>query len=166
MGKTYQELLMIHAAIHPRAGLFAFGLCAVLAFPAFAQVASGGANVEPKSAIQRRATGIDPSGNYQQEVQACRSGKTVQSRETCLEEARNAQAERRRGQLGKEGADYIANAMARCQSLAGDDLEACRARVMGAGSTSGSVGGGGLLRQVETVVTPVTQDAQIEPKTR
>ena len=163
MGKTYQEVLMIHAVTHPRAGLFAFGLCAALALPAFAQVTSGGANAEPKSSIQRRATGIDRSGNYQQEVQACRSGKTAQSRETCLEEARNAQAERRRGQLGKGGDDYTANALARCQSLTGEDLQACRARVMASGSTSGSVAGGGLLRQVETVVPP---GADNEPKTQ
>ncbi len=133
MAKTFQELLVIHTVPHPRVGLFAFGLCAMLAFPAFAQA---------------------QSSTYQQEVQACRSGKSAQDRETCLEEARNAQAERRRGQLGKEGADYTANAMARCQSMTGDDLKDCRARVLGSGTTSGSVAGGGVLRQVETVVAP------------
>ena len=56
--------------------------------------------------------------------------------------------------------------MARCEPLAGEDKAACEARVMGYGSTSGSVAGGGVLREVETVVMPPgAEQITIEPKT-
>lgn len=136
-----------------RKSLVSFGVAALLAMTAAtAQVASG-------------TTGIDASGSYQQEVNACMTGKTQQDRDTCLEEARNAQADKKRGRLDA-GGNFEANAKARCGVLMGEDKAACEARVMGFGSTSGSVGGGGLLREVETVVMPEgATSVTIEPKT-
>lgn len=106
------------------------------------------------SSIYRRDTGIDSSGNYRQEVQACLSGRTQQAKDTCLEEALNAHDALRRGELARQGENYTANALARCEPLLGEYRVACEARVMGFGSTSGSVAGGGLLREVETVLMP------------
>lgn len=152
-----------------RSRLFAFGLTAVLALPVAAQAPSGNADIEPsadRSSIYRRDTGIDDSGNYSREVQACLSGRTQQARDTCLEEARNARAAQRRGELGKGGENLMANAMARCQPLSGEFRAACEARVMGFGNASGSVAGGGLLREVEIVVVPPGTDrVRIEPQT-
>lgn len=120
-----------------------------------AQQSSGGVQpTEAQSALARRATGIDDSGNYQQEVQACKTGRTQESRDTCLREARAAQAARKRGQLEEGHEDYTANALARCKPLQGEYQAACEARVMGFGTASGSVAGGGMLRSVETVVAP------------
>lgn len=111
-------------------------------------------------------TGIDASGRYQQEVQACMTGQTQQDRDTCLTEARNAQAEKKRGVLDNSGGQLDANAMARCEPLSGEDKAACKARVMGYGNTTGSVAGGGVLREVETVVLPPGQSSvTVEPKT-
>ncbi|MBE2262604.1 MAG: hypothetical protein IAE92_07670 [Burkholderiaceae bacterium] len=106
-----------------------------------AQVASG-------------TTGIDASGNYQSEVQACRSGRTQQDIETCLREARNARADKSSGKSRETAAQLQSNAMARCEPLSGQDKAACQARVVGYGSESGSVAGGGVLNSVETVVMP------------
>lgn len=137
-----------------RRAFASFGAIALLAMSAAtAQVASG-------------TTGIDASGSFAREVEACRSGKSPQDLATCLQEARNARADKQRGVLGN-GASYDANALARCEALAGDDKTACQARVMGHGSASGSVAGGGVLREIETVVppqsaTPATP-ATIEP---
>lgn len=138
----------------PRKSLYSFGAVALLAVSAAtAQVAGG-------------TTGIDASGQFQQEVQACRSGQTQQMLETCLQEARNAEADRRRGVLRRADADYQANATARCDALEGEYKAACQARVMGYGSTSGSVAGGGILREVETVVLPQgATSVTIEPRT-
>ena len=48
----------------------------------------------------------------------------------------------------------------------GEEKAACQARMMGYGNTSGSVAGGGLLREVETVVMPPGDSSvTIEPKT-
>ena len=137
-----------------RKSLISFGIASLLAVgAATAQVATG-------------ATGIDASGSYQQEVQACMSGQTQQDRATCLEEARNAQADKRRGVLDTDG-NLEANAMARCTvHPAGEDRAACEARVMGMGNVEGSVAGGGLIREVETVVLPEGErSVTIDPKT-
>ena len=120
----------------------AFSLVALLAVSAAAaQVGAG-------------PTRMDATGSYQHEVQSCVTGRTQQDRDTCLKEARNAQAERKHGTFSNGNANFQANAMARCNVLAGEERAACLARMQGQGSTSGSVAGGGLLRQVETVVLP------------
>ena len=41
--------------------------------------------------------------------------------------------------------------MARCEKLPTDDQQACRARVTGQGNISGSVAGGGILREYTQV---------------
>jgi len=137
-----------------RKSLVYFGAAALLAMTAAtAQVASG-------------TTGIDASGSFKQEMQACMTGQTQQDRETCMKEARNAQADKQRGILSRQDADFKANAVARCDVLNGVDKAACQARIMGYGSTEGSVAGGGVLREVETVVMPPGQNSiVIEPKT-
>lgn len=142
--------------VRSRKSLISFGAIALLAMgAATAQVAT-----------LPGTTGIDASGSYQQEVQACLSGRTQQDQATCLEEARNAQADKRRGVLDTQG-DLQANAMARCNVFqAGEDRAACRARVMGYGSVEGSVAGGGLIREVETVVLPQDHaSVTVDPRT-
>ena len=139
---------------HSSQSLVYFGITALLAVTAAtAQVATG-------------TTGIDASGSYRQEVNACMTGKTQQDQADCLKEARNAQADKKRGVLDNAGAQFESNAAARCDVLAGEEKAACQARVLGYGSTSGSVAGGGVLREVETVVLPSgTNSVTIEPKT-
>lgn len=133
---------------------FAFGVAALLAATAAT------AQVDPG------ADSIDASGNYQHEVQSCLSGKTQQDQATCLKEARNARADKKRGLLDNAGGRFESNAAARCDVLAGDEKAACQARMLGYGSVSGSVAGGGLLRELETVVVPAdTGPAAIEPQT-
>ncbi len=108
---------------------------------------------------------LDDSGNYREEVQACREGRTAEDRSTCLREARNAAADKRRGVLSNQG-DFQANALARCDAhRVAIDKEACRERVLGEGGLSGSVAGGGLLRELEVTLPqqPQTRQAQQEP---
>lgn len=136
----------------------------LISFGAIALMAMGAATAQVASLPG--TTGIDASGSYQQEVQACMSGRTQQDQATCLREARNAQADKRRGVLDTQGS-LQANAVARCEVFrASEDRAACQARVMGFGSTEGSVAGGGLIREVETVVLPEGQaSVTIEPRT-
>ena len=138
---------------HSRKALVSYGVAALLAMTAAtAQVATG-------------TTGIDASGSYQQEVNACLTGRTQQDQATCLREARNAQADKKRGVLD-DGANYQANARARCNVLSGEERSACEARMMGYGTVSGSVAGGGVIREVETVVMPAGQGSiTIDAKT-
>lgn len=129
-----------------RNSLISFGATALLALgAATAQVAiAAGTGMSSMN-----STGIDNSGNYQSEVQACLSGRTQQDQATCLKEARNARADKQRGVLDTAG-DLQANAVARCDVFTtSDDKTACQSRVMGMGSTEGSVAGGGMLRELE-----------------
>ena len=97
-----------HATGHSRKSLVSFGVAALLAMTAAtAQVATG-------------TTGIDDTGSYQHEVQSCLTGNTQQDRDTCLREARNAQADKKRGLLDNNQARFDANATA--------DATCCRVR--------------------------------------
>ena len=126
---------------------------ALLAMSATAQIASG-------------TTGIDATGNAASEMAACNNGTTQQSRETCITEVRNANAAKRAGQIDNAGGQFGANAMQRCNVLQGEDKIACEARVAGYGSPQGSVAGGGVITQVETVVVPKTTEViNIQPQT-
>ena len=141
----------------PRKAFAYFGLVSVLAMTAAtAQISS------PPG-----ATGIDASGSYQRERAACLAGATQQDKATCLEEANNAAADKKRGLIQSEAdRTLVANATQRCEALGGEDRAACMARVMGMGNTSGSVAGGGVIKEVETVVLPPGQSSVvIEPKT-
>jgi hypothetical protein len=139
-----------------RKSLISFGVTALLALgAATAQIATAAGT-----------SGIDNSGSFQSEVQACLSGHTQQSQADCLKEARNAQADKRRGVLDTQG-DLQANATTRCDVFqVGEDKAACQARAMGMGSIDGSVAAGGLLRESETVVLPQGQHTvTVQPQT-
>ena len=138
---------------HVVKSMCAFSLTALLAVTATAQIALG-------------TTGIDNTGNATSEMAACNNGTTQQSRETCMTEVRNANAAKRAGKIDNAGGQFEANAMMRCDVLQGEDKTACQARVAGYGSPQGSVAGGGVITQVETVVVPATPGVvNIQPQT-
>lgn len=131
----------------------AFVFTAFLAMTATAQIASG-------------TTGIDATGNAASELAACNNGTTQQSRETCIIEVRNANAAKRAGKVDNAGGQFSTNALQRCNVLQGEDKIACEARVSGYGNPQGSVAGGGVITQVETVVVPNSPEViNIQPQT-
>lgn len=89
---------------------------------------------------------------YKQERAHCLSGQSNQDRATCLKEAGAALQEAKRNRLdsGASSGSLQANATARCNAQPSADREACVQRIMGAGSTQGSVEAGGVIRQTET----------------
>lgn len=100
-----------------------------------------------------------PQQTYQRERAACMTGQTSQDRSTCLKEAGAALAEARRGNLTPAsglGAD-------RCNALDGTERAACVARMRGQGTVSGSVEGGGVLREltVREVLPPGSPPQQV-----
>ena len=126
--------------------LLAFSLTALLSVTAAAQIASG-------------TTGIDATGNAASEMVACKNGTTQQSRKTCITEVHNANAAKRAGRIDNADGEFKANALLRCNVLQGEDKLACEARVAGYGSSQGSVAGGGVITEVETVVVPKSREA-------
>ena len=92
---------------------------------------------------------------YATDKAACEQGRTSQDRATCLKEAGAAQDERRRSRLDTSGSP-AANATVRCDNVPSKDKADCLARIGAASApnqrttTSGSVGGGGVIRETTT----------------
>jgi hypothetical protein len=148
------------AAERNRQSMLTFGAAALLSIGAAALLVVTAATAQ----VATGTTGIDASGSFRQELQACMNGRTQQDQETCMREARNANADKQRGAL--ESSPLQTNAAARCDVLTGEEKAACMARVQGYGSASGSVAGGGVLKEVETVVMPAGSGSiTVEPKT-
>jgi len=96
----------------------------------------------------------DAQRAYQRDRAACMSGQTSQDRATCLREASAALQEARRGNLDDGQAQFEQNRLLRCEKQPPEDREDCVRRMRGEGSTSGSVEGGGILRELVTPVAP------------
>jgi hypothetical protein len=120
--------------------------CALAAVGAlFVATAAGAASVNP-SEIQAR---------YQRERAACMNGESHQDRATCLKEAGAALQEARHGNLvTMDARQYERNRLARCDAHPPEEREDCVRRMHGEGTTTGSVEGGGIYRELVTTVTP------------
>ena len=95
----------------------------------------------------------DAQARYRQDMAACNDGRSNQDVAACRLEARNALAEAKRGRLNDSpSAQYQQNALRRCDVHQGDDRSACEARIRGEGHAEGSVEGGGILREIVTVM--------------
>lgn len=108
----------------------------------------------------------DPDDQYHRETQACLDGSSGQDQETCKTEARRALDARKKGALETDTSAAAMNASKRCEIFTDKDKATCLARMDARGSTSGSVAGGGILREVETVVIPPgAASVTVTPKT-
>ena len=95
----------------------------------------------------------EAQARFKQEMADCVSGNTNQDKDSCMREARAALAEVRRGVSGrpeKTEAKSEAAARQRCEVHQGEQRDACEARMRGEGSATGSVEGGGILREIST----------------
>jgi hypothetical protein len=88
---------------------------------------------------------------YQQDRAACISGHSGAERAPCLREAGAALQEARRGGLDDRQAQFEQNRLLRCDRQPPADRPDCLRRMSGEGSTSGSVEGGGIYRELVTV---------------
>lgn len=87
---------------------------------------------------------------YAEDRAKCLSGTSPQDTATCLREAGAARDAASKQQLDNGGSAPDRNAKTRCDALTGDDAKDCLARVAGQGKKSGSVEGGGILRETVT----------------
>jgi hypothetical protein len=90
----------------------------------------------------------EADARYRAEVADCHGGQSGQDIQTCLKEARAALKESRLGHLDDGSNAYRQNALVRCNALPAEDRDACRRRIEGEGTTSGSVREGGILREI------------------
>lgn len=96
-----------------------------------------------------RNASADAQAAYKRDRAACMSG--TQDRAACLQEAGAALQEAKRGGLSNEQAQFDRNRLLRCDNQPPQDRAEC-VRRMNEGTTSGSVEGGGITREL---VTPV-----------
>lgn len=101
-------------------------------------------------AMAAAADMAEAKARYQQERATCMSGESHQDRATCLREAGAALAESKRGNLGGGMGQYEQNQLRRCDAHPAEDREDCLRRMRGEGTTSGSVEGGGIYRELRT----------------
>lgn len=107
----------------------------------------------------------DAQANYQKQKADCLNGQTSEGKKTCLREAAAALNDAKTGRLTKYNSNFEANATARCQVFKNaDDRELCERRQR-EGTTSGSVGGGGDLRELSVTVPadPAPQSDMPQP---
>ena len=117
------------------------------------------------------AAGDAAAARYQRERAVCTSGQSNQERATCLREASAAYAQMRKGGMQDHDMAFEQNAQRRCQALRSSSGRACLARMQGHGSSSGSVSGGGIYRELvtteaaaPTVAKPADQVPLAAPK--
>lgn len=128
-----------------------------LSRPAWAALVLVAALGVPAALAASKASTADALARYQRERAACMSGQSNQDRTTCLREAGAAFAQAKQGALDDGPAQYASNARQRCEKLPDEDRKDCLARMNGQGTTSGSVAGGGIYREL------VTREVAVEP---
>ena len=151
---------MSHQAFH---SLHSLKLLLALA-ACLAPLAAGAATASATSTEQ-----ADRRAIYERDRAACESGKSTQERGLCLHDVTVAyRMPHTNKPYDLDPAVYQRNQALRCGPLKDKDLEACMARMRGAGTTSGSVETGGMLRELTTVevgtVSPADSDSKPAPK--
>jgi len=102
------------------------------------------------AAAADRGKQSEAQATYQRDRAACVSGQTGQDRATCLQEASAALQESRRGNLNDGQSDFERNRLLRCERQPPEDRQDCVRRMSSEARTSGSVEGGGVLRELTT----------------
>jgi hypothetical protein len=105
---------------------------------------------------------------YQSDAAVCLSRRYVGDKDECLSEASTARASREPFKVDPDPGRYARNALKRCEPLPDADREACLTRMRGGGTTSGSVAGGGIYRELvtrETTAVPATPATPVTPAT-
>ncbi len=104
---------------------------------------------------QAPAPSGDARARYEQEREKCMTNNTQDSLATCLREANNALDASRKGQLSNPGPAASENTTQRCEAFQTATEQAECVRRTQSSSVSGSVSGGGVLREsVTTTVIP------------
>ena len=120
-----------------KAGLAALVACAVVcSAPAMAAAAKAGANERQTSDKPLRAR--------------CPYGIATDGSSNCMTQADFTERRSIQAAFDRDPAQYKRNALARCEGLSGNDRQDCISRIDGKGTTSGSVEGGGIYRELVT----------------
>lgn len=142
----------------PTTSLLRGAVAALAAAALLSPMLAGAKTAAEEAAAARAANATSPEAIYRQYRADCLAGRTHQDRATCLQEAGAALAEARRGRLdnGADARTLQQNALLRCQRQKPEDRADCERLARGEGQRSGSVEGGGVIKEIVTVtVGPV-----------
>lgn len=108
------------------------------------------------------APGAWAQSTYEQDRAACMRSDSQHERTSCLREAGavRAQGKNRMPMGGDTAESRMHNAMKRCAELPPENKATCERLVHGEGTVSGSVAGGGQIREL---VTPVPAVPPMQP---
>jgi hypothetical protein len=108
------------------------------------------------------STGAWAQSTFEQDRAACMRSDSQHERTSCLREASavRSQAGRQMPMTGDTPESRMQNAMKRCVELPPENKATCERMVRGEGSVSGSVAGGGQIREL---VTPVPAVPPMQP---
>jgi len=127
-------------------------LILVLLFLIAALFSTGTAHSAGPAGAAEPQKGATPQKTYQYERADCNSGLSGPDKTTCLREAGAALQEAKSGKLADANTDFEGNRIARCGYLREPDKGYCVRRMNGEGTVSGSVEGGGILRELVVIV--------------
>ena len=112
--------------------------------------AAGALLSAPTAGAADRPDVSEAQAAYQRDHAACMSGRTSLGRAACLREASAALRESGRGNLNDGQSDFERNRLLRCEKQPPEDRQDCVRRMSSEAHTSGSVEGGGVLREPVT----------------
>jgi hypothetical protein len=124
-------------------------------WPLLALAAALGAS--PALAAGKPSAAAASEAQYQRDAAVCLSRGYKGARNECLSDASTARSGREPVTIDPDPGRYARNALIRCEALQEPDRGDCVARIQGQGTTSGSVAGGGIYRELvtrEVVVAP------------
>lgn len=123
-------------------------------------VLSAAMSASPTLAAGKDAA-TDAEGRNQRDVAACQIEPPGTDKAACLREAGAVRASTEPVSRDLDPERFARNALKRCEPLPEPERSDCVARMQGQGSTSGSVAGGGMLRELVTreIALPIAAPA-------
>ena len=111
------------------------------------------------------AAGVWAQTTYEQDRAACMRSDSQHERTSCLREAAavRAQSKKSMPMMNSTPESRMQNAMKRCTELPPESKATCERMVHGEGTVSGSVEGGGTIRELVTTVPAVPPMAPMPP---
>jgi hypothetical protein len=105
--------------------------------------------VAPPAVAAGPATQTDATAQHRRDRVACTPVRG-DARDNCLSEASTRFASTRPSHADENPEQLARNALRRCEPLPEPDRQDCVARIQGQGTTTGSVAGGGIYRELVT----------------
>lgn len=102
--------------------------------------------------VMAAGSGITEGSHTRAHSTRCTYGIAQDGSNNCMSRAEFEITRSRQAALDADPAQYLRNALARCEGVKGVDQQDCVSRIKGAGTTSGSVEGGGIYRELLTVI--------------